>query len=487
MRDLLAVFFRQKRLATIVFLVGFLAVLLYGAIAPSYQSEMKVLLRRGRVDPVVAPTPSQAEFARQEITEEDLNSEAELLHDDEILRSVVSSAGLASRHSWLATIADSDPEKELARAVRRMDKRLTVEPVRKTSLVTVTYQDRDPRQASKVLQCLATAYLDRHHRVHRPSGEYDFFDQQVAESRRNLLAAEQQLTEFTSDEGVVSAAQQRDMTLQRLNDAEGDDRQTEVAIAENSERMRALETKLRVLPERAITQVRNADNPQLLEKIKARLLELELNRTELLGKFEPSYRTVQQVDAEIAQTKAAIAAEDLTPVRDQTTDLEPNHAWAKGELVKAEVEAKSLAAHAAAEQTVLREYRDQARQLGDRALEQDRLLQDLKAAEDKYLLYVNKREEARMGDALDQGGILNVAIAEQPTVPLLPRFTAVSLAMIGLGLGGTLSVGAAFGADYLNPSFRTPDEVVAFLREPVLASLPLGAVDDAGDLDGAGA
>jgi capsular polysaccharide biosynthesis protein len=44
--------------------------------------------------------------------------------------------------------------------------------------------------------------------------------------------------------------------------------------------------------------------------------------------------------------------------------------------------------------------------------------------------------------------------------------------LIGVVLGGTLSTSLAFAADYLNPGFRTPDEVVAFLGTPVLASLP---------------
>ena len=472
-RDLLAVFFRQKRLAVIAFAVGFLAVIAYALIAPSYRSEMKVLLRRGRVDPVVAPTPSQAEFARQDVTEEDLNSEAELLHDDEILRLVARNAGMIPvTSSWFARLFGGDADADLGRTVRRLGRRLTVEPVRKTSLITVSYQSRDASQSVKVLQHLAEAYLERHHRVHRPSGEYEFFNQQVDEARSNLEAAELLVSDFSQREGVISAAQERDMALQRLNEAQADEQRTQVAMAENAERLSALQEKLKILPERTLTQVRTADNPQLLEKMKARLLELELNRTELLTKFEPSYRLVQQLDIEIQETKAEITAQDLTPIRDQTSDLEPNHAWAKAELTKAEVEAKALTSHVAAERDALATSREQAHRLGDRAIEQERLLSDLKEAEDKYLLYVNKREEARIGDALDQGGILNVAIAEQPTIPLQPVHSSLTMAFVALAFGGCLSVGAAFGADYLNPSFRTPDEVTAYLGEPVLASLP---------------
>jgi uncharacterized protein involved in exopolysaccharide biosynthesis len=473
MRDLLAVVFRQRRLATITFALALAVVIAYRLIAPCYQSEMKVLLRRGRVDPVVAPTPSQAELIRQGVTEEEVNSEAELLHDDQILRTVVQRAGLVSEgRSWVWSLfGDDDTEKRLARAVRRVGRRLTVEPVRKTALITVNYESSDPEQAAKVLRSLADAYLERHHQVHRASGEYSFFDQQVTESRHNLEKAELQLAEFTRDQGVVSALQERDMVLQKLSDADADDHRTRVALAENSERIRALQSKLNSLPERATTQVRNSDNPQLMEKMKAQLLELELQRTGLLIEFEPSYRLVKEVEQKITQTKALIAGEDRAPLRDQTSDLEPNHAWAKSELLKAEVEARALSAHAAAEGVLLTHYRDVAQQLGDQAIAQERLVHDLKAAEDRYLLYSAKREEARIGDALDQGGILNVAIAEQPVVPELPKLSELSFGLIGLALAGTVSVSLAFVADYLSPAFRTPDVVVSFLRAPVLASL----------------
>jgi hypothetical protein len=39
-------------------------------------------------------------------------------------------------------------------------------------------------------------------------------------------------------------------------------------------------------------------------------------------------------------------------------------------------------------------------------------------------------------------------------------------------LATTVSLTAAFACDLIDPSFRTPDEVVAFLGTPVLAALP---------------
>jgi uncharacterized protein involved in exopolysaccharide biosynthesis len=479
MRDLLAVVFRHRSAVLLTFVVTFVAITAYGFLAPSYQSEMRVILRRGRIDPVVTPTPSQGEFERLAVTEEEVNSEAELLQDDEILRTVVRDVGLLSEgRSWFWDLAGDDDDRRLARAVRRVGKRLTVEPVHKAALIGVSYESSNPGQAAKVLRSLAGAYLERHHQLHRPSGEFKFFDQQVTQARRGLESAELRLIDFMRDRGVVSATQERDAAVLRLSDAEAERRQTQVAIATNRERVRSLQAQLATLPPRVMTQIRNADNPQLMERMKGRLLELQLKRTELLTQYDPAYRLVQEVVQEIAEAKAAIAGEEQAPIRDQTSDLDPDHAWATSELLKAQVEESSLIAHGEAENTVLAYYHGLASVLGNSAIEQEHLQHDLKGAEERYLLYVNKKEEARIGDALDQGGILNVAIAEQPTIPALPKISGVAFMLIGVFVAGTLSLGQAFLTDYLAPSFRTPDEIVALLGLPVLASLPRGNVLD---------
>jgi uncharacterized protein involved in exopolysaccharide biosynthesis len=473
MRDLLAVIFRQRRLGMISFWLVLSACFAYRLLSPTYRAEMSVLVSRSRVDPAVTPTPTQTQFEQEDVTEEDLNSEVELLHDQEILRTVTQAAGLfpESGFSIWKLLGESDEER-LYRAVRRLGQRLEVEPVKKTTLVDVTYESSNPAQAAAILQSLAGAYLERHARLNRPNGETNFFEQQIVQSRANLQAAELQLMDFTRDEGIVSAAQQRDIALQQLGQAQANERANQVEIAATVQRVRMLISKLPSLPERATTVIRNSDNPQLLGKIKAKLLDLQLQRTELLTKYDPSYRLVQEVNQQIAETKNSIAQEELAPLRDQSTDLDPNHAWAESELVKSEVELSALQARAAAGKQQLASYQTEASTLGDRAIKQDELLSNLKAAEEEYLLYLGKREEARIGDALDHERILNVAIAEQPTVPALPVRSALSFGILSLLFACTLSTSVAFTADRLNPTFRTPDEATAYLGAPVLASLP---------------
>ena len=472
-RELLMVLFRQGKLFAGVSGLVFTLAVVYALAGTMYRAHVKVLVRRGRSDPpAAAQANAPPDFSRVEVTEEELNSEVELLKDDDVLRRVVRQNDLAT-HDWLRWFRPHEAEAaRVERAAKKLAGQLKVEPVKKTSLIAVSYDSPDPQVSAQVLQSLARVYLEKHMEVHRPGGELHFFDQQTGESRRQLEEAQRKLVDFTAQHQVVMAAQQRDLVLQRLDSVEASYQQTQVEMSETAHRVRELGAQMTKLPERTITQVRSADNPELLRALKGSLLDLELKKTQLLTKFEPSHRLVQEVEQQILQAKAAIAAEELHPLRDETTDRGANYEWAKAELQKAQVQMKGLEARVATTRTHLADYRNLARRLGEDAITQGDLASSEKAAEENYLLYAKKREEARMGDALDQGGIVNVAIAEQPVVPALPVWPAGTVVLIGFVAALTSGTGAAFAADYMDPALRTPEEVLAYLDIPVLASLP---------------
>lgn len=473
LRDIAAVFFRRPRLVLISFFTILGAGVFYVLLFPTYQAEMKVLVRRGRIDPAVTPTETTSPLVtREEVSEEELNSEVELLQDQDVLRKVVLGTGLADNRSLLSRLLNEDREQEITKAVKRLARRVDVQPVRKSHLIRVSYGSPDPRQSSAVLKALSEAYLARHVELRRPSGQQSFFEQQMIESRHALEEAESQLAHFTRAKKAPSAALERDLTLQKMSEAESSDFSLQASLAEAAQRVRALEIKIRELPERRISSIKSADNPQLQEKLKSRLLELELKRTELLTKFQPSYRLVEEINQQIAQAKGAIEAANFKPLRDETTEPNPEYEWANSERTKALIELQVLLKKHAIARDQLAHYRSTAENLAENALRQGDLERKLKAAEDKYLLYANKREEARIGDALDENGILNVAVAEEPQVPALPNWPLWAATWVSFAAACVFSTGIAFAADYVDPSLRTPCEVTALLGTPVLASLP---------------
>jgi uncharacterized protein involved in exopolysaccharide biosynthesis len=472
-RDLVIVLFRQRKafLGCAGLVLGI--AVLYAIAGTTYQAKMKVLIRRGRADaPVSAVENAPLDLTRTAVSEEELNSEVQLLRDDEVLRGVVEQTGVGGRDWFHFLRLGETKAQRVEREARRLGKAIKVEPIKRTNLIAVTYQAADPSRAAQVLRSLADVYLEKHMAVHRPTGEGEFFAQQTAEARQRLEESNRRLLDFMRSNGIVAAAQQRDLALQKLNDFDAGKRQTRIELAETEQRLRELRQELAALPERATTQIRTADNPELQKALKSRLVELQLKRTELLVKFEPGHRLLQEVEKQISQVQAAIAAENLAPVRDETTDRNPQYEWAKLEIQRAEVQVRALAAREAA--TVAQEsaLRFRAHKLGEDAITQEDLVNSGRAAQESYLLYLKKREQARMDDALDAQGIVNATIAEQPLIPGLPVWSTWAVLAIGLFGAGIAGTGAAFVADYADPTFRDPKDVLACLNAPVLACVP---------------
>jgi len=467
-RELATTLFRRPRLLVSSFAFVLLAAMVAVFFSARYESHFKVLLRRGRYDPVASGQPAgMMDLTRPEITEEEVNSEVELLQDEDLLKRVVTLAGLVP-----PDVPASERPAEIEHAVRKLTRRLDVEALKKSNLIQVSYKDTDPERAARVLSVLSTLYMAKHTDLQRPSGEVQFFDQQTAETERKLHQSEAELVNFTRTQGVVSAAMERDIALEKLGEADAAYRQLDQERVETERAIAALNEQLKAFPSRSVTQKRWADNPELLEKLKTHLLDLQLKRTELLTRYDPSYRLVQEVDQEIDQAKASIGAEALTPLRDETSDKDPNYEWARMELEKDQVHRDALQAREAEAMEQVASLRTLAQRMQTSSVDQQDLMRTAKADEDAYLLYVHKREEARIGDALDRQRILNVAIVEPPVPPALPVHSILLYFLLAFALSMAFAIGLAFTADYFDSTIRTPAEARLLLDAPVLAWLP---------------
>ncbi len=472
-RDLAATLFRRPQLMIGSFALVLVATMALALFSARYESHFKVLLRRGRFDSVAsAEATSAMDVSRPEISEEELNSEVELLRDEDLLKQVVTMAGLIPPET-----PASDRESQIEHAARNLSRRLDVEALKKSNLIQVSYKDTDPQRGARIMTALSTAYMNKHTSLQRPSGEIQFFDRQTEESAKRLHDSEAEIVNFTRASGVVSAAMERDIALQRLGEADAVNRQIDQDRVETEHSIASLKEQIKSFPSRSVTLKRWADNPELLEKLKTHLLELQLQRTDLLTRFQPSYRPVLEIDQQIEQAKASIAAEALTPVRDETTDKDPNYEWARMELEKAEVHLQGLRAKENDASAQVLSLRSTAQQLQASSIDQQDLIRSAKADEDAYLLYRHKREEARIGDALDAQRILNVAIVEPPGAPALPNHSVVFYFVLAFGLSIMFAVGVAFAAEYFDSTVRTPGEAQRLLEVPVLAWLPAADLD----------
>ena len=481
MYDWLAIGFRHRRLMALSFLGILLGAVLAAVVLPQhYQARTKILVKRERLDPLVtADARSPLPQVPSSETEMELYSEVELLKSRDLLEKVVLTCGLQRpehRSGWgslfnAPSSAASQSQEAISEAVRRLEKDLKVELLPKTSLIALSYESTSPEQAYRVLTTVVSLYLDKHLAVRRSPGAFEFFQQQTKQYQQALADAEARLMGFSRQEGGISPQQEKEITLQKVMEFDAILKQTRAAKAETEQRVRTLEAQATSLPSRMVTQVRTSDNPQLLQNLKSTLLSLELKRTELLTKFEPGYRLVQEVDQQIAQTRAAITSAEKSLLREETTDRDPTYEWVREGLAKAKSELSALQARSEAMSRAVQTYQEKARALDQKEVVQQALLRDVKAEEENYLLYRHKQEEARISDALDRGRIINVAVAEPAAPPVMPTHSRGLTALLGFLLATLVSLGSAVIAEHLDPALRSADEVKEFLEVPVIASI----------------
>ena len=477
LRDVLAPLFRHRRLMILsffgVFLGGILAALL---LTNQYQAHMQILVKRERVDPVVtSETSPQTLQAAPPVTEEEINSEVELLQSDDLLQKVVLATGLQEKKKnlvWSVVRPKEDPETRVFKAVQGLAKNLDVEAVKKTDLIKVSYQAADPQLAYRVLSTLADSYLEKHLAVHRPPGAFEFFQQETEQYRKSLEQAEARLARFGSEKKVASPVVERDLILQKLSEFDVTLRATQTGIIETQRRIDELEAQLKVTPARLSTQQRASDNSQVLGILEGTLATLELKHTDMMAHYDPDYRPLKDLEGQIAKARAQVEAAKSAPLREDTTDANPAYLWLTEELVKSRADVATLLARAASTDRNVQLYRQMALDLGQKGLEQEDLIRNTKTEEGNFLLYLNKREEARISDALDSKRILNVAIAEAPTIPALPVHSPWYFVLLGTLLAAVVSTVAAFVSDYMDPTLRTADETKKVLEIPVLAAMP---------------
>ena len=477
LKNVLAIGFRHRNALAVTFvsvlLIAIAVALLW---PPAYESEMKILVKRARIDPIVTPGQPPTLVSREEITEEELNSAVELLKSNDVLRQVVLETGLyrqqrPSMRSLLIRGTKNGEAIKVDTAVLRLAKRLSLEVSKKSHVILARYSAADPKSAANVLQTLSKVYLEKLLQLRQGSSEAQFFQQETEKYRQQLADAERKLAEFPRAGGTVDGALERDIAVHKLGDLQLTLDQTRAAILETKKRIAVIERSAPSLPTRITTQVHTAENPQLRE-LRGTLLTLQLKRTELLQKYQPTYRAVTDVDEEVAQTQRAISAAERSPTMDQTTDRDPVYEWQREELTKARTELRGLEGRATATARSIDKLQENARQLHESSITQQGLTRTAKMLEERYEMYVRKQEEARIANAMDTNQLLNVQIAEPPTIPSLPNRSLAWSLLTGVVLAVIAGTACVLVREHLDESFRTPHEVQQYLRVPVLAALP---------------
>jgi uncharacterized protein involved in exopolysaccharide biosynthesis len=479
--DIGAILLRRKWQIAGTFFAVTAAVVAFTFLTPKqYESHMKILVKNERADMIVSAGGGDGSGYHGEVSEAEINSEIELLNGDNLLQQVVTKCGLEKLEKAGSNVGDRLPV-AIERATTRLQHDLTITPVRKANIIQIDYLAQNPRQAAAVLRQLADLYLEEHLKVHGTPGTYQFFASQAERYQGELKDAESRLEQFRQDHSIVMLEQQKEVMLQKASDSEAGLMQADAAIGEYSNRIADTRKQLAAAPPRVVTQDRTVPNEYSVEHLGSMLADLQNKRTQLLAKFRPDDRMVQEAEKEIVDTQAALDKATRLTASELSTDINPVHQTLEIDMAKQQNELQGVEARRQTLAKQVQTYRGELMALGNATAQYDDLTRTQKKAEENYLLYAKKTEEARIAESLDRQKIANVAIAEPPTEPYLPSKPNVRLNLaLGVLLAGFLSLGFAFGAEYM----QHPASGVRVNAQPLLESADLiGPVEKRSELE----
>ena len=439
--------------------LGFAA---YLFLAPKqWEAEMTLLVKNNRADMLGAPGAASTGTTKAEVTEADLATEVQLLQSFELAAKVAD--GL-----YLGGNSAATREK----AIEKFQKDLQVMPLLKSDMIRVRYASVAPERSERALKILMEAYTERNVRLHGNPGSLAFFDRQTNDSDLRLADAQEKVLNFQKRSGVVSAATQKDMNLQKMLELRVGMRQAEAELADTVQRIDALNSKVSEMPGRIATQSRQIPNQYSMERLNTLLTELRNRRTEMLAKFPATDRMVVQLDQQISETKGALEVAEKRISTEEASDVNPLHQSLDGELKRAQTAAAGLRGRISVMQAQDAQYQKELAKLESLVPVELDLVRGEKVAEEKYLLYEKKREEARIGENLDQQKISNVVVTDPPRASALPKGringTLIAAYLLGVALIALLT--AVLGK--LNRSANTPWELDGMAAVPVLGTVP---------------
>jgi uncharacterized protein involved in exopolysaccharide biosynthesis len=480
LRDTLAPIFRHKRLVLGVF-GGVFVCCVWVAwfwVSEYYVAKMQVIVEQDRSDPTISAGQDAAVVTNRAPSPDVVNSEIALLQGQDLMREVAETCGFADRSSFLSDLLlPRDPVRrraaKLEKAARSVGKAVKAEAEKGSDVINVKFGAiGSPETPACVLQNLGSLYLQKRLQLRRPAGASTFFAEQTERYNKELADVETKLANFGREQGVAAPDAMRPFMAQQVALSVAALHSAEQAVAADEARLAGLQKQLQETPERIVTQqTTNAAN-SLLQNLEASLLEAQVKRTQLVVKFSDSYPLVREADEEIAETQAAIAKAKQMIYKNETTDRDPTREFLRQDFARTQADLVSQKANAAATANSLKSLRLQMAELDAKAVEQGALVREAKADEANYLLYLTKREQERTSDALDEKRIADVAIAVPPVVPALPAINPFAFGMLGFVFALLAGASSGFLAEYIDSSFRSPEEVSNTLKIPVLASVP---------------
>ncbi|MEA2690708.1 MAG: polysaccharide biosynthesis transport protein [Acidobacteriota bacterium] len=450
---------RHWKLVTAACLTTVAAAAVHYSVTPKlYMSTALIQIERRSLAPVLS---NQAPWLDSYFDMEYYPTQYKLLESRGLAERVVKSLDLVEDPSWnpgRAAARDAkrgpsaeDDQATLGILAAQVQGGLTVEPVRSTQLVALSYRSGNPEFAAKAANAFAESFIDMgiENRYASAGKASTFLTTQIETLKREIDEKETKLQAFSRKKGIVTLEPGSNVTLQRLEALNGN------FIGAK---------KIRIEKEAAYKELLTAPKETIADTLAPGVVgDMRTEQRKRESEYEAKLKTFKPDWPEMIARKAEIekGREHLKAAIDEVVETAKKSAYAA--FLTALRQEQSL-------ETEMGSLKSAAMDQNQEAVEYNNLGVEIKTRRDLLNELMRKQSEndvqARLQDTRDS----NVHIVDHALVPGGPFQPSLRKDLsYGLLLGLLLGVGCSLLIEFMDRTMKSPEEVERRLALPTLA------------------
>ncbi|MGB5549066.1 MAG: Wzz/FepE/Etk N-terminal domain-containing protein [Thermoanaerobaculia bacterium] len=482
-RELLEALFRRRWTIVSITVAGFLvASILVTTKAPTYTAVARIQLT---AEGFSGPREEAMDF-------DQIQAELAFLKSPVLIRSVLreysdTSAAKGQRNLSLRYLVNSPkrlandlyrrlhgmPQAEpLDSFAHEMAEWIEAEPVGRSNVIEISYQDSNPEFAARFVNDLIAAHTERIATLEGETETLPFWDAKIQEAAKRSSEAQAALDAYEAEQGPDLLARDEAQLKTVLAKLEADRIALETRVFEAQAQISFLSDELVSQPETIEEEVKVSES-ELAKLIEEQILELEIERTELLTRYTPRSTPVRQLDRQIESLQNRLETTDTQRLAETTTGPNPARQQVELDLMRARGDLTATRARLVAMNTQLEVYRDRLKTLQRSSAEFERLMNEGESASEAHQNYLRQAEAARFDRSLGASKLVNVSLIDRAEVPGAPERSYRRRRVVqGTLIGFIVGLLVAFGRDWLDPTVKGSHQAARLTGLAVISELP---------------
>ncbi len=324
---------------------------------------------------------------------------------------------------------------------------LNITPVKNSSLVRVSYDSPDPKEAADIANAIAESFIrmNLERRYEASSYAKTFLKEQTQQVQANLEDSERRLAAYAREREIINLDDKLEILVEKLKKMS-----TELIRAE-SERILA-EAKYQEMLEEGLASTDAVLASHVVQSFKARKADLDIEYQELIKIYKPSYPRMQQIREQIAKVEQKIADESAIIANSIKASFE-SHTRREAKLKRR-----------------IGEIKEEILTLQDRSTDYQAIKREVDTNRELYDGLLQRMKEVGVAAGIGTNNISVVDSAEIPGGPYKPSLWKNLAIAFVLGLfGGVL---LAFLSESLDDTMRSSEQLERQTGIPVLGLIP---------------